>query len=76
MADFLEKVSYRIGVCPVSAQKEQRGNQQGNAERTNEAINEVVGLQCEPVIVLQNGGLREENSLCNRSVSTAPGHNG
>ena len=29
----------------------QRGNQQGNATRTNKAISEVVGLQCKPVIV-------------------------
>jgi hypothetical protein len=39
MADFLEKVSYRIGVCPMSAQRQQRSNQQGNAARRNEAIN-------------------------------------
>jgi hypothetical protein len=51
LANFLEKVPYRIGICPLSAQKQQRGNQQTNAARTNKAINEVVGLQCEPVIV-------------------------
>ena len=39
MADFLEKVSYRIGVCPLSAQRQQRGNQQTDAARTNKAIN-------------------------------------
>jgi hypothetical protein len=39
LAKFLEKVSYWIGVCPVPAQKEQRGNQQGNAAQTNKAIN-------------------------------------
>lgn len=51
MANFLEKVSYRIGVCPVSAQKQQRGYQQGNAAPGNEAINYVVGLQCKLMIV-------------------------
>jgi hypothetical protein len=39
MAHFLEKVSYRIGVCQVSAQEQHRSNQQGNAARRNEAIN-------------------------------------
>jgi hypothetical protein len=51
MADFLEKVSYRIGVYPVSAQKQQRGYQQGKAARGNEAMNYVVGLQCKLMIV-------------------------
>jgi len=39
LAKFLEKVSYRIGICPLSAQKQQRGNEQTNAARTNKAIN-------------------------------------
>jgi hypothetical protein len=39
VAKVLEKVSYRIGVCQPSAQKEERHNRQGNPARTNEAIN-------------------------------------
>jgi len=39
LAKFLEKISYRIGVCPRFAQKEERGDQQGNAARTNKAMN-------------------------------------
>jgi len=39
LANFLEKVPYWIGVCPVSAQKEERDDEQGNPARTNEAIN-------------------------------------
>jgi hypothetical protein len=39
VAELLEKISHRIGVCPASAQKEKRDNQQRNPARTNEAIN-------------------------------------
>jgi len=38
LANFFEKISYRIGVCALSAQKED-GDQQANASGTNEAIN-------------------------------------
>jgi hypothetical protein len=39
VTNFLEKVSYWIGVCPLSAQKEERGDQKWSPARTNEAIN-------------------------------------
>jgi hypothetical protein len=36
---LFEKISYRIGVCALSAQKEDGDDQQANASGTNEAIN-------------------------------------
>ena len=69
MANFLEKVSYRIGVCLVSPQNQHRGNQQGNAARRNEPIKYVVGLQCKLMIVRLNLGKREEDFLCTRSTT-------
>jgi hypothetical protein len=39
LAKFFEKISYRIGVCALSAQKEEGDDQQANASGTNQAIN-------------------------------------
>jgi len=63
MANFLEKVSYRICVCPLSAQKEKRDDEQGNPARPNDVIDKIVGVQCEAVIVRQNCTPREEYFL-------------
>jgi hypothetical protein len=54
LANFLEKVSYRICVCPLSAQKEKRDDEQRNPARPNEVIDKIVGVQCEAVIVRQD----------------------
>jgi hypothetical protein len=63
LANFLEKVSYRICVCPPSAQKEKRNDKQGNPARPNEVIDKIVGVQCEAVIVRHNCTPREEYFL-------------
>jgi hypothetical protein len=39
LANFFEKISYRIGVCALSTQKKEGYDQQANASGTNEAIN-------------------------------------
>jgi hypothetical protein len=39
LAKFFEKISYRIGVSALSAQKEEGDDQQANASGTNQAIN-------------------------------------
>ena len=67
MADFLEKVSYRIGVCALSAQKEKRDDEQGNPGRPNEVIDKIVGVQCKAMIIRQDCTLREEDFLSLRS---------
>jgi len=68
VANFLEKVSYRIGVCRRPTQKQERDDQQGNAARTNQAISWLVGVQCETVIVLEDCALREEDFFCTRGL--------
>jgi len=38
LAKFFEKVSYRIGVCPVSAQEEERYGEEVNPAGRDEAV--------------------------------------
>jgi hypothetical protein len=37
LANFFEKVAYRIGVCSVSAQKQERDGEQANPAGRDEA---------------------------------------
>jgi hypothetical protein len=68
LANSLEKISYRIGMCRSFIQKKEGDHYQGNPARKSEAIHQVIGVQSQAGIFCYDCALREEDFSCTSGI--------